>query len=138
MRPPLKRRLLAALISVQAANTAFDVVALYPVAQTTAWGAWAKQWAKDDLDRLAFPEAMSFVFPIVKGSSVIGLLAGLRWTRLGRLTAAAVIAYFIAALAFHVRAKDPAEKYLPALGMLGWSYAVLRSLETNPAIPAGG
>lgn len=28
------------------------------------------------------------------------------------------------------RLKDPANKYLPALGMLGWSYAVFRSLET--------
>lgn len=43
MRPLLTRRLLAGLIIVQTANTAFDVVALYPVAQTTAWGTWAKQ-----------------------------------------------------------------------------------------------
>ena len=125
------RRSVVGLIGAQAANAAFDAVALYPIAQSTEWGARAKQWAQDDLDRLRFPERLRFVFPIIKASSVAGLLLGTRWRGLGRLTATAVVGYFVAALAFHVRAKDPAAKYLPAAGMLVWSYRALRVLTSD-------
>lgn len=119
------------LIGVQAANAAFDAIALYPIGQSTRLGKRAKQWAKDDLDRLGFPERFRFVFPIVKAGSVGGLLLGLRWRALGRLTGAAVVTYFVAALGFHARAKDPVLKYVPAAGMLGWSSLALRSM-TSP------
>jgi hypothetical protein len=120
------------LIGIQAANAAFDAVALYPIAQSTKWGAWAKQWAQEDLDRLGFPEQFRFVFPIIKASSAVGLLAGFRWRRFGTLTAAAIFAYFIAALSFHVRAKDPVRHYVLAVGMLAWSYRALRALRSRP------
>jgi len=126
------RPLLVALIGAQAANAAFDAVALYPIARSTKWGAWAKQWAKEDLDRLGFPARLRFVFPILKASSVAGLGVGLRWRPLGRFTAAGIVAYFVAALGFHLRAKDPARNYLPALGMLAWSYWALRTLRSAP------
>jgi hypothetical protein len=48
------------LIGAQAANAAFDAIALYPIGQETRWGDWAKQWAKDDLDRLGFPQRFRF------------------------------------------------------------------------------
>lgn len=133
MAPRLRRpqRLVVWLIGAQAANTAFDAIALYPIGQSTKWGVWAKQWAKDDLDRLGFPTRFRFVFPIVKASSAVGLLFGLRWRALGRLTAAAIVTYFVAALGFHARAKDPAFKYVPAAGMLGWSLLALRSMKSR-------
>ncbi|MGH8994639.1 MAG: DoxX family protein [Acidimicrobiales bacterium] len=126
------QRLVVGLIGAQAVNAAFDVVALYPIAESTKWGDWAKQWAKNDLDRLGYPQRFRFVFPIIKTTSVAGLLVGLRWRALGRLTAAAIVGYFVAALGFHVRAKDPAVNYLPAIGMLMWSYGALRALKTDP------
>lgn len=126
------QRLVSGLIAVQAANAAFDAVALYPIARSTTWGDWAKQWAKEDLDRLGFPERFRFLFPLLKTSSAAGLLIGFRWRPLGRLTAGAVVGYFVAALGFHVRARDPAVNYLPALGMLTWSYRVFRVMECGP------
>lgn len=116
------------LIAAQAANAAFDAVALYPFAQTTGWGRRAKQWAKEDLDRLEFPQRFRFLFPIVKTCSVAGLLIGLRRPKLGQFTAASVVAYFIVAICFHARAKYPTSKYVPAVVMLGWSSLALRSM----------
>jgi hypothetical protein len=124
--------LVVGFIAAQAANAAFDFVALYPVAQSTAWGGWAKQWGKEDLDRLGFPERWRFLFPIVKTSSALGLLLGGRWPRLGRITAAAVVAYFVVALGFHLRAKDRADKFGPAVAMLLWSGLVFRSFRPRP------
>lgn len=131
--PRRSQRLVVWLIGMQAANAAFDAIALYPIGQSTRLGKRAKQWAKDDLDHLGFPERFRFVFPIVKAGSVGGLLLGLRWRALGRLTGAAVVTYFLAALGFHARAKDPALKYVPAVGMLGWSSLALRSMTSRRA-----
>lgn len=130
--PARSQRLVLGFIGVLASDAAFDAVALYPIAESTRWGTWAKRWTKDDLDRLGFPERFRFVFPIVKTSLVAGLLAGLRWRRLGRVTAAAVVAYFIAALGFHVRAKDRALDYMAAVGMFMWSCQVLRAMRSGP------
>jgi hypothetical protein len=46
---------------------------------------------------------------------------------MGRLTSAALVLYFVLAVAFHARAKDPISKYLPASAMLVWSCAAWRS-----------
>jgi hypothetical protein len=60
--------LVIGLIGAQPANAAFDAVAVYPIAKSTAWGDSAKKWGKEDLDRLGLPERFRFVFPIIKGS----------------------------------------------------------------------
>ena len=125
------RGLVLGLVTAQAANAVFDAVALYPIGESTRWGQWAKRWTKEDLDRLKFPERFRFVFPIIKTSSVAGLLFGLRWRAVGRLTAASVVAYFVVALGFHVRAKDTAVRYAPAVGMLLWSSRALRALNSD-------
>lgn len=124
--------LLIGLIGAQAADAAFDAIALYPIAEATSWGDWAKKWAKQDLDRLSFPERFRFIFPIIKTASVVGLLVGFRWRTLARFTAQALVAYYILALGFHVRAKDRAFYYVPAVGMLVWSYQTLRAVNRNP------
>ena len=114
-------------------DAGFNVVGLYGIAQSTQWGKWTKEWTKDDLDHLSFPERFRFVFPIIKSSSAAGLLIGLRWPRLGRLTAAALVAYFVVALGFHRRAKDSLVMHAPAAFMLVWSAVALRAMRTSQA-----
>jgi hypothetical protein len=62
------------------------------------------------LDRLRFPEGLLFVFPIIKFASVLALATGIRWRQMGRLTSAALVLYFVPAVAFQARAKDPISK----------------------------
>lgn len=124
-------RLILGLIGAQAMNAAFDTVALYPVARSTKWGRWSKHWAREHLDHLGFPEQLRFLFPVVKTSSALGLAVGLRSRAVGRLTAASIVAYFIIGLGFHVRAKDSATQYVPPVGMLLWSYFVLRAFGSD-------
>ena len=72
-----------------------------------SWGRWSKEWAKDDLDRFRFLVGLLFVFGIIKFASVLALAMGIRWRQMGRLTSAALVLYFVPAVAFHGRAKDP-------------------------------
>lgn len=93
------------------------------------------QWLKDDLDHLGIPEEMRLLFPVVKSASAVGLYLGLRRPALGRLTAAALIVYFVLALGAHARVKDPALKAIPAAGMLAWSVVAFRAF-SGAATPA--
>jgi hypothetical protein len=111
------KRLALGLAVVQLADAAFNAI--------------PNRWVKDDLDHLGFPEDLRFLFPLIKGGSALGLLAGLRWPRLGRLTAIALIAYFVAAMGYHARAKDRALRYGPAIGMLAWSARTLRGYKVD-------
>jgi hypothetical protein len=117
---------LAGLVGALLADGAFNAIALYDLAQSTGWGRWSKEWAKADLDRLRFPEELRFLFPIIKFASVLGLALGVRWRRMGRLTSAALVVYFVLAVGFHARAKDPPSNYLAALAMLAWSFTAWR------------
>jgi hypothetical protein len=76
-----------------------------------------------DLERLGFPWRYRLVLPAIKASSAVGLLAGLRWPRLGRLTATALVVYFLFALGFHARARDSLLRYVPAAVILAWAAA---------------
>ncbi|HEX4818602.1 MAG TPA: DoxX family protein [Acidimicrobiales bacterium] len=107
MRRLRPRERVIALAGVQLADAAFNAV--------------PTQWLRDDLDHLGVPENVRGVFPVVKSASAVGLVAGLRWPRLGRLTANALIVYFLLALGFHARANDRPAKFAPAAGMLGWA-----------------
>lgn len=93
------------------------------------------QWLKNDLDHLGIPEDMRLLFPVVKAASAVGLFLGLRRPPLGRLTAAALVLYFILALGAHARVKDPALKAVPAAGMLAWSVVAFRAF-SGAATPA--
>jgi hypothetical protein len=86
-----------------------------------AFNAVPTQWLRDDFDHLGVREDLRVVFPVVKSASAVGLLGGLRWPRLGRLTANALIVYFLLALGFHARAKDRPARFAPAAAMLGWA-----------------
>ena len=131
------KRLALGLAGFQLTDAAFNAVGLYDIARSSRVGNRVKEWTKDDLDRLRFPERLRFVFPIVKSSSAAGLLVGLRWPRLGRFTAGALMAYFTVAIGFHRRAKDPFANVAPALGMLAWSASTFRALRRrdDSAVP---
>src|SRR5947207_9539301 len=84
------RQQVLGLVAVQSADAAFNAI--------------PTQWLRDDLDHLGVPEGLRFVFPLIKSASALGLLGGFRWPRLGRVTATALIVYFLAAMGFHARA----------------------------------
>ena len=111
------RQRVLALASVQLGDAVFDAV--------------ATDWIRDDLERLRVPYELRRVFPIVKTASAAGLLAGLRWPRLGRLTTNLLVLYFLLALGAHARAKDKAVRYAPAAAMLGWSVRARHLFETS-------
>ena len=112
------RQQVLGLVAVQSADAAFNAI--------------PTQWLRDDLDHLGVPEDLRFVFPLIKSASALGLLGGLRWPRLGRVTATALIVYFLVAMGFHARAGDRILRYAPATAMLAWSIAALRAFRTEP------
>lgn len=77
-----------------------------------------------------FPERWWWVVPWVKAAAVAGLVAGIWVPVLGTVTSAALVAYFVVALTFHVRARDFGRNFwLNAIGMflicvfvLWWSF----------------
>jgi hypothetical protein len=74
-------------------------------------------YIRRDLDNLRCPNPVRRALPGIKVVSAIGLLLGLRWPRLGRLTAFSLVAYFLAAIGFHLRARDPGWKAMPAASL---------------------
>jgi hypothetical protein len=117
-----QRWLVIRLIAVQLGDAAFNAV--------------PTQWLKDDLEHLGVPERMRPAFPIIKSASAAGLYLGLKRPALGRLTAAALVVYFVLALGAHARIKDPPLKAFPAAGMLVWSVIAFRAF-TKATTPAG-
>lgn len=77
-----------------------------------------------DLERLNCPPRVRRALPVIKAASAAGLLLGRRSPRLGRLTGGALSAYFLCAIGFHVRAKDPIWRSVPAASLLTLSAAV--------------
>ena len=107
------RQQVLSLAAVQLGDAAFNVV--------------ATEWVRDDLDRLRVPQELRHVFPVIKTVSAVGLVGGLRWPQLGRVTSAALVAYFVLALGAHRRARDELYRYAPAATMLAWSFAAMRA-----------
>jgi hypothetical protein len=81
-----------------------------------------------DLDHLRLPEELRLAFPVIKAGSAIGLVAGLRFRVLGRLTAGLLVAYFVLAVGAHLRVGDPPKRYMAALAMLAWAILSWRSI----------
>jgi len=57
-------------------------------------------------DRLGIPVSLSVPFGILLGSAGVGLLAGFAVPGLGTAAASGLLAYFVIALAAHLRAHD--------------------------------
>ncbi len=103
-------KVLAALAAIQAADAAACVRPIKPI--------------KESLETVRLPQRIWWVLPVVKLASAVGLLAGIRWTALGRLTAFMLTVYFTLAVGAHVRVRDTVLHALPAASLLVW-FAVL-------------
>jgi hypothetical protein len=75
------------------------------------------------LDHLGLPEVLWPVIPLIKISTSIGVLAGLRRPHLGMVASAALVAFYSAAVGFHGLAGDRPAFALPATA-LGASAAI--------------
>jgi hypothetical protein len=91
------------------------------------------QWFEAEFKHLRLPRWFRPLLIIAKTSAVTGLLIGLRSSRLGRLTAHALIAYFVLAIGAHVCVKDEPVRYVPAVAMLVWSVVATRTFVNPPA-----
>lgn len=109
------KRIIVGLVAVQVADGIFNAI--------------PTQWLREDLDHLGFPWRLRHVFPVIKVASAAGLLGGLRWPRLGRITSGALIVYFMLGTGFHLRAKDGPLRWWPAAAMFGWSALALRTYQ---------
>jgi hypothetical protein len=90
------------------------------------------QWFEAEFEHLRLPRWFRPLFVLAKTSAVTGLLIGFRSSRLGRLTAHALVVYFLLAIGAHVRVKDEPVRYVPAVAMLAWSVLATRTFVTVP------
>ena len=67
------------------------------------------------LDRLGVPDGLRPALPVIKVAGSAGLVLGIKSPHLGALTAACLVGYYAAAVAFHVRAEDHPGVWLPAI-----------------------
>jgi hypothetical protein len=93
------------------------------------------QWFEAEFEHLRLPRWFRPLFVLAKTSAVTGLLIGLRSSRLGRLTAHALVAYFVLAIAAHICVRDEPVRYVPAVAMLLWSLLANRTFVNAPAPP---
>ncbi|MGZ4689720.1 MAG: DoxX family protein [Acidimicrobiia bacterium] len=67
------------------------------------------------LDHLGVPNRLRSALPVIKVAGSAGLVLGIKAPRLGVFTAACLVGYYGAAVAFHARADDHPVVWLPAL-----------------------
>lgn len=76
--------------------------------------------------RVGVPEERLNLLAALLLAGAAGLIAGLWWTPVGVAAAAALVAYFVLAIAAHIRSGDTAHVVMPSL-YLALSAAVLAS-----------
>ena len=75
-----------------------------------------RELVESHLDHLRVPSSLRPALGVIKVAASLGLVAGLRWPRLGALTSAALVSYYSAAATFHVGAGDHPAFAAPAAG----------------------
>ncbi|MFW6599261.1 DoxX family protein [Propionibacteriaceae bacterium Y2011] len=76
-------------------------------------------------DDVGFPRRLWWLTPPIKFAAAAGLIAGIWVPYLGAVTSVALVAYFVVAIAMHVRARDFGRNlFLNATGMLALCVAV--------------
>lgn len=88
------------------------------------------------LDHLGFPHALLPLLPIIKVSTSVGLLVGLRWAPVGTVASAALVAFYSSAIGFHRLAGDHAAAALPAAAV--GTLSALSFFEYLSHSPKGG
>ncbi|MCB9390126.1 MAG: DoxX family protein [Acidimicrobiia bacterium] len=95
-------------------------VAAFQIGDAVACAAPA-DFITEALDRVECPPELRRVLPGLKVAAGLGLILGTRSPRLALITATALVAYFLFAIAAHIRVKDTAENSVAAVFMLGVS-----------------
>ncbi|SHT60364.1 Uncharacterised protein [Mycobacteroides abscessus subsp. abscessus] len=103
-------RVLALLASFQAVDAAICVQPIPYVAKC--------------LDDVRYPQQYRWIFAPIKAASAVGLLGGIRFPWLARLTTFMLTVYFTLAVGAHLRAHDKMLNALPATSLLAL-FAVL-------------
>lgn len=88
------------------------------------------------LDHLGVPGVLRPVLPVIKVSTSVGLLVGLRRPRVGATTSAVLVAFYAAAVSFHGFAGDHPAVAIPATAF-GASVALCLVGYFIPVIEAG-
>ncbi|WP_078288061.1 DoxX family protein [Mycobacterium sp. D16R24] len=115
-------KVLSALAVIQAADAAVCVRPIKPI--------------KESLEKVGLPQRIWWVLPVVKLASAAGLVGGIRWAALGRLTTLMLTIYFTLAVGAHIRVRDKALHALPAASLLVW-FAVLAGKGFEERKPTG-
>lgn len=77
-------------------------------------------------DAVRFPRRLWWMLAPIKAAAVLGLVAGIWIPWLGLVTCGTLVAYFVVAIAMHVRARDLGRNlFVNATGMLVICIAVL-------------
>lgn len=79
------------------------------------------------LDAVNCPTQVRKALPPIKVLSGLGLLTGIRVPRIGFVTSLGLVGYFVAAIGFHIRAKDKPQNTASAAAMLCASAAMARN-----------
>src|SRR2546423_6402584 len=90
------------------------LLAAMQLADATGSEVVPRRYIRAHLDHLGVPERLRPALTPIKVASSVGLLLGNRWPRIGAVTSASLVAYYTAAIAFHVRAHDHPVVALPA------------------------
>jgi hypothetical protein len=72
------------------------------------------KYGKEHLDHLGVPPAVRPVLPVIKAAAVAALVVTSKRSRLRSTVGAALVAYYSAAMAFHIHAGDPPAEAAPA------------------------
>lgn len=80
-------------------------------------------WKKDprimeSMDRMKVPVGLIPALPLLKMAGATGIVLGLWSKPLGIAAAIGLVLYFVGAVFFHLRAKDPVKETTPAVLML--------------------
>ena len=89
------------------------------------------RWFQEEFEHLRLPRWFRPIMVLSKCAAIAGLLRGFTSTKLGRLTARALVVYFVLAVGAHVRVKDKPVQFVPALAMLAWSVMAARVYPTE-------
>jgi hypothetical protein len=73
-----------------------------------------RRYVEAHLDHLGVPSELRPALGVIKVTASVGLVAGLKWPRLGAVTSAALVSYYAAAARFHLLAGDHAVIAAPA------------------------
>ena len=88
-------------------------------------------FVRDCLTGVGFPERYWGIFPVIKAASAVGLVVGTRHFGIARLTAWALVVYFILAVAAHLRARDFRIYFGAAVAMLVFALAIALHVEVR-------